>query len=65
MSAPVSSPGPSSWVNRLVGAAFSLLLAALALCLAVQIIQGIWVWLVGIALVGGAGWWLVQQTRRY
>lgn len=62
---PVSSPGPPGLVNRLVGAAFSLLLAALALCLAVQIIQGIWVWLVGIPLVGGAGWWLVQRTRRH
>lgn len=57
---------PSSLVDRLVGWCFSLLLAAMALYGAVQLIHCIWPWLaIGLAVVGvvAAGWWLVVRWR--
>lgn len=47
---------PSRWLDRLVGACFSVLLAALALYGAVWLLRAVWTWLViGGAVVAIAG----------
>lgn len=57
---------PSSLVDRVVGWCLSLLLAAMALYGAVQLIHCIWPWLaigLAVAVVVAAGWWLVVRWR--
>lgn len=36
------TPDPGSWIGRIVGWCFALLVGAMALSAAVQIVQGIW-----------------------
>lgn len=47
----------SSWLDQLVGACFGLLAAAVALYLAVRLIEMVWVWLlligIGVAAIVG------------
>jgi len=45
--------GPRSWLDRLVGACFGLLLAAIALHWAVRLIESVWPALVAVAVVVG------------
>lgn len=39
---------PKSWLSRLLGAAWTVLVIALLLWLAVQLLADVWIWLVGI-----------------
>lgn len=59
---------PSSLVDQLVGWCFALLLGAMALYGAVQILRCIWPWLaVGLAITGAVAicGWLVVRWWRY
>lgn len=38
----MSEPNPGSWVSRILGWCLGLLVAAMALCSAVSIVEGIW-----------------------
>lgn len=53
---------PSRVGSRLLNVCFGILMAAIALWLAVEIIRSIWLWLVGVALVG-YGLWLMHWRR--
>jgi putative effector of murein hydrolase len=48
----VTSMGPGSWLDRLFGAAVSLLLVALALYMAAQLVLSVWHILVVSLVVG-------------
>lgn len=50
---PAVSYQPSSWLDRLVGLCFSLLLGALAIFVAVNLIQAVWTALLVILAVAG------------
>lgn len=39
---------PKSWLSRLLGAAWTVLVIAVLLWLAVQLLADVWIWLVGI-----------------
>jgi len=54
---------PSSWLDQLVGACFSLLVGAAALYLAVRLIEAIWVVLVIVLIVASAIAGLVMWLR--
>lgn len=58
--------GPETMVSKIVGICFTLLLGAMALYGAVQIISAVWVPLcVGVAAVAGLwGAWLIIQRWR-
>lgn len=56
-------PNPSSFVSRLVAAAFGLLIVAYLLVMAVDLIKQIWPWLIGIAAVLGGLWVLGMVLR--
>jgi len=57
---------PSSWLDQLVGACFSLLVGAAALYLAVRLIEAVWVMLVIVVLAaaGMAGVVAWLRSRR-
>jgi hypothetical protein len=63
----VSDADPRTWASRILGGAFSLLLAALLLYVAVAIVQAIWVVLVVVAVMvgiaAGLGIWLRARFR--
>ena len=55
---------PKSWLSRLLGAAWTVLVVAVLLWLAVQLLADVWLWLVGIVALTGLvrlGLW----TRRW
>lgn len=57
---------PSSWLDQLVGACFGLLAAAVALYLAVRLIELVWVWLLltGIVVAALVGIVVALRWRR-
>lgn len=59
----MTSMRPSSWLDRLFGAAVSLLLAALALYVAAQLVLSIWRILVAILVVGLISGGVAMGTR--
>ena len=64
----MSDRDPGRWLDRLVGACFGLLLGAMALYGAVQVISSVWLPLtIGVASVGGValGIWLVVWRSRW
>jgi thiol:disulfide interchange protein len=57
---------PSSWLDQLVGACFGLLAAAVAIYVAVRLIEMVWVWLllIGIIVAAVAGLLAFLRWRR-
>jgi hypothetical protein len=60
---------PASWIDQLVGACVSLLIAAVALYAAVHLLATVWLTLIailgGVAVLGGAfAAWRSWQRRR-
>ncbi len=44
---------PKSWLSRLLGAAWTVLVITVLLWLAVQLLADVWIWLVGIGVLTG------------
>lgn len=55
---------PTSWLDQLVGACFSILAAAVALHLAARLVELVWVTLLIVTLVVGLAVGLVVVLRR-
>ncbi len=59
---------PKSLLSRLLGAAWTILFAALLLWLAIHLLADVWIWIVVIALILIAvrlGFWWRQIRREY
>lgn len=57
---------PKSWLSRLLGTAWTVLVIAVLLWLAVQLLADVWIWLVGIValiVLVRLGMW-VRRWRR-
>ena len=59
---------PKSLLSRLLGAAWTILLIAALLWLAIHLLAEVWIWVVGIVAIGIAiriGFWWRQIRRDY
>ncbi len=57
---------PKPWLSRLLGAAWTVLVIAVLLWLAVQLLADVWLWLVGIMVLTGhvrLGFWAWRWRR--
>lgn len=65
----MSDRDPSRWIDRLVGACFGVLLAAMALYGAVQVISSVWlplsIGLAALMTLGSLVWLGVWRSRRW
>lgn len=61
----MSDRDPGRWLDRLVGACFGLMLGAMALWFAVEIVQSIWLWLAGLAAVISLVWLGIWRRTRW
>lgn len=63
------SETPDRWLDRLVGGCVGVLLGAMALYGAVQIVESVWVPLsigvAAIAVISSAAWLLIARSRRW
>ena len=48
-----------SWLDRVVGGCFAVLVAAIALFIAVRLVESVWVFVVGVLAIAGSSFVLI------